>query len=406
VQWLGPRDLAMTIDRFDVRDGGTCADAASPAPGDGPGDLVTPGRPGDVVSTFGWAATIAERLRDGEHVFAEALRAVEELGWIGPVTALATGHAHVLMRLAHLGDALAAIERAGDLQAPLGSQDPYIMVGHACILHLMGDAQRSETWCARAEDVARRSGHRLALLFTTDVRGQLALRRGDMGEARELYAAAEKTTRQLGLVDPGVVPWAAHAMAAHIGSGEGSAARRIIDWLEDAAALLPCRWPRIAAATGRAWLAAADDDLAGAEAEFSAALALHYEVELPLARIETTLDYGIMLRRSGRAARARPLLAEALRRSEVAGAGWFAEQARTELALAGGRRQRSLAEPSRLTPAERRVASLAAGGRKQPGDRPGSLDFRQHGGDPPAPGVCEARRALPQAAHDSAQPAR
>jgi DNA-binding CsgD family transcriptional regulator len=346
-------------------DGGglqACADAASPAPGEGPGELATPGRPGDVVSTFGWAATIGERLRDGERIFAGALRAVEERGWAGPVTALATGHAHVLMRLARLGDALAAIQRAGDVQESLDSQDPYIMVGHACILHLMGDAERSEKWCARAEDLARQGGQRLALLFITDVRGQRALRRGDLGAARGLYEEAEKTALGLGLSDPCAVPWAAHALAAHIGCGQADAARRIIGRLEGTAASLPCRWPRIAAATGRAWLAASSGDLAGAETEFSAALALQDEAELPLARIETLLDYGITLRRGGQAARARPLLAEALRRSEDAAAGWFAEQARTELAMSGGRRQRSPAEPSRLTPAERRVAALAASG--------------------------------------------
>ncbi len=162
--------------------------------------------------------------------------------------------------------------------------------------------------------------------------------------------------------DPCVVPWAAHALAAHIGCGQGAAARRVIGWLEDAAGSLPCRWPRIAAATGRAWLAAADGEPARAEAEFGAAMALHDEAELPLARIETMLDYGIMLRRLGQPARARPLLAGALRRSEEAGAGWFAGQAAAELALSGGRRQRSPAGPSRLTPAERRVASLAASG--------------------------------------------
>ena len=339
-----------------------CADAAAPAPGDGTGDPATLGQPGDVVSTFGWAATIGERLTDAERIFAGALRAVEERGWIGPVTALATGHAHVLMRLARLGDALAAIERAGDLQEPLDAQDPYVMVGHACILHLMGDAEHSQAWCARADEVARRGGHRLALLFSADLQGQRALRRGDLTAARELYSGAEQTARQLGLREPCAVPWAAHAVAAQVGCGDGAAARRVIDWLEDAAASLPCRWPRIAAATGRAWLAAAGDDLARADAEFGAALRMHDEASLPLARIETLLDYGVMLRRSGRPASARPLLAEALRRSEEAMAGWFAEQAAAELALCGGRRHRSRQDPARLTPAELRVAALAAGG--------------------------------------------
>jgi DNA-binding CsgD family transcriptional regulator len=340
----------------------TCMDAASPVPGHAPGDLAIPGQPRDVVSAFGWAATIGERLREGERVFAGALRAVEEQRWAGPVSALATGHAHVLTRLARLGEALAAIQRAADLDQPLDAQDPYIMAGEACILHLVGDAEGSTAWCARAEEVARRGGHRLALLFTADVRGQRALRHGELGEARERYEFAEHTTRQLGIGEPCAVPWAGHAIAAHVGAGDEDAARRVIGWLEDAAGSLPCRWPLIAAATGRAWLAAAGDDLDRAETEFAVALRLHDEATLPLARIETLLDYGTTLRRYGRPAGARPLLAEALRRAEQAGAGWFAELAAQELALSGGRRQRSRETPSRLTPAERRVAALAADG--------------------------------------------
>jgi DNA-binding CsgD family transcriptional regulator len=335
-----------------------CADAAR-SPGDAPADLD---RPGDVISTFGWAATIAEHLEEAERTFAGALKAVEERGLIGPVTALATGHAHVLTRLARLGDALAAIERAADLQEPLGALDPYISAGHACILHLMGEAEQSEVWCTRAAEAARRGGHRLALLFIMDVRGERALRRGDLDAARQLYADAEQTTRELGLADPCAVPWAGHAIAAYIGCGQRDDARRIIGWLEDSATTLPCRWPRIAAATGRAWLAAGRGDLGRADAEFGAAMVLHEEVVLPLARIETMLDYGMMLRRKGTPARARQVLAEALHAAEGAKAGWFAEGAQAELALSGGRRRRPSAEPSRLTPAEQRVAALAASG--------------------------------------------
>jgi DNA-binding CsgD family transcriptional regulator len=340
-----------------------CAAAAEPVRGVGPAGLPMSENVGDLVATFGWAATIAERLADADRTFAAALGAVRERSWAGPVTALATGHAHALMRQARLAEALAAIQQATDLQETLGSEDPYIMVGHAWILLLLGDQEQSDTWCARAEEAARPAGQRLALLFAADIRGQHALRRGEMTRAAELYEEADATARLLGLADPCAVPWAAHAMAAAIGVGRPERARRLIGWLEDAATSLPCQWPRIAAATGRAWLAATGGDVTRAEAEFSEAMRLHAQAGLPLARIETLLDFGIMLRRTGCPARARPLLAEALSRAEAAGCGWFAGQAQTELALAGGRRRQAPLDPGQLTAAERRVALLAAAGR-------------------------------------------
>jgi DNA-binding CsgD family transcriptional regulator/tetratricopeptide (TPR) repeat protein len=340
-----------------------CSDAAEPVARAASAAGPMSENVGDVIATFGWAATIAERLADADRTFADALGAVRDRGWAGPVAALAVGHAHALMRQARLPEAFAAIQQAVDLQDPLGRQDPYIMVGHAWILHLMGEQEQSEAWCARAEELAESAGQRLALLFATDIRGQHALRRGELARAAELYEGADAVARRLGLADPCAVPWAAHAIAASIGAGRPDRARRTIRWLEDAAAVLPCRWPRIAAATGRAWLAADGGDTAGAESEFSEAMRLHAEAALPLARIETLVDFGIILRRIGSPARARPVLAEALRRAEAARCGWFASQARAELALAGGRRRQAPLDPGQLTPAERRVALLAASGR-------------------------------------------
>ena len=340
-----------------------CADAIEPVVGVPPADRPMNENVGDVIATFGWAATIAERLADADRTFGSALTALRERRWAGPVAGLAIGHAHTLMREARLTEALATIRQAADLQDPIGAQDPYVMVGQAWILHLLGEQEESAVWCSRAEEVARSTGQRLASLFALDIRGQHALRRGDLTRAADLYEDAEATAQRLGLADPCAVPWAAHAVAAAIGTGQADRAQRTIRWLEDTARSLPCRWPRIAAATGRAWLAAEEGDAARTETEFSEALRLHGEARLPLARIETLLDFGATMRRIGSPVRARPLLAEALGRAEAARCGWFGSQARAELALAGGRRRQAPLDPGQLTPAERRVALLAASGR-------------------------------------------
>ena len=91
-------------------------------------------------------------------------------------------------------------------------------------------------------------------------------------------------------------------------------------------------------------------------------MTLHREVDLPLERLQTLLEYGRFLRRSGHLQRARPLLAQAAELSEAAGAHWLAGQAREELRVAGGWRRRQHSDPRQLTPQEARVAALAADG--------------------------------------------
>jgi len=139
----------------------------------------------------------------------------------------------------------------------------------------------------------------------------------------------------------------------------------VLAWVERAAAPLPCRFPRIAAATGRAWLAETRGDYETAQAHFSAALALHGEVDLPVEHAETLLAYGAFLRRSGRQAVARPLLARAVRIAEATGARWLAGVAHEELKVAGGR-LRPPAAPGTLSAQEERVARLAAAGASNP----------------------------------------
>jgi DNA-binding CsgD family transcriptional regulator len=134
----------------------------------------------------------------------------------------------------------------------------------------------------------------------------------------------------------------------------------VIDWLEPRAAVLPARWPKAVVAGGRALLAEKRNDLEAAEDGFARAVALHNE-HMPLARAEALIDQGSFLLRRGESARARPVLAEALRLSEQCGAAWHVEQARVGWRRAGGRSGTTPA--GELTPQEQAVAELARAGR-------------------------------------------
>jgi DNA-binding CsgD family transcriptional regulator len=188
--------------------------------------------------------------------------------------------------------------------------------------------------------------------------------RGRPEGASELYVRLEELSARMGIGEPCWIPWARYAITAHLSACRTPDARRVIAWLDRSATRLPCRYPRIAAATGRASLAEAEGDYETAEKHFNSALALHEQVPLPLERVETLLGYGAFLRRRGRPCRARPLLAEAAGIAEAHQAGWLAEQVREELSVAGGRRHRSRSheEATRLTMQEQRVARLAAAG--------------------------------------------
>jgi hypothetical protein len=184
----------------------------------------------------------------------------------------------------------------------------------------------------------------------------------------------------LGVLERDTVTAAVRRLLGRTRAGAGSALfvvgeaglgkTTVLNHAEARGAGLPCRFPRIAAATGLGLLAEHAGDNESADASHRAALALHESVDLPVERVETLLAYGAFLRRAGRPSIARPLLAEAVAVAERIGAVWLAGYAAEELIVAGGRpRHRRAADD--LTAQARRVAQLAtegaAIGRSPPG---------------------------------------
>ena len=313
------------------------------------------------VNSFAFACALVERLAESEQAFA-ALRASADLASAPEAIAmLANGHAYVLTRMGRLDEALEAINVALSLADLAPVIESFASVGSAYILLYMGRLEDSARWCERVEVTATARGEWNALLFLCDVLGHRRLREGAIAEACKHYERLEATVRQMGIGEPCLPPWPRHAIGAYLAAGRTADAERIVSWLDRAAGPLPCRFPRIAAATGRAQLAELRGDAATAEAQFRTALVLHEQVTLPLEHAETLLAYGAFLRRTGPAAAARPMLARAAEVAEAASAGWLAGLARAELKVAGGRRQRRTV-PGALTAQEQRVAGLAAAG--------------------------------------------
>ena len=302
-----------------------------------------------------------ERLAESDRAFAAARAAAEKAGAPEALATLAVGHGYALTRMGRLDEALAAINAALALLDLVPLMKAYAAVGRAYIQLYRGELADSARWCQRVEAAAAARGELNAQLFLCDVLGHRRLREGAAAEACEHYARLEATVHRMGIAEPCLPPWPRHAISAYLAGGRTGDAERVLAWLDQAGGRLPCRFPRIVVASGRAQLAELRGDHAAAEAHYGAAVALHGEVDLPIEHAETLLAYGAFLRRSGRPAAARPLLGQAAQIAQAAGAGWLTAVARQELKVAGGRMRRR-ADPGTLSAQEERVAAMAATG--------------------------------------------
>lgn len=312
------------------------------------------------VHAFAWCAVLAERLQEADRAFTAARACAERAGCPPTAALLACGHGYALTRMGRLDEALAAVNVALTLPGLAPLTKSLATAGSAWIQLYMGRLDDGARCCERAAATAADRGELAALLLLLDVLGHRCLREGATAEACDHYARLEATAAGMGIGEPCLPPWARHAVSAYLAGGRTGDAERVLGWLGQAAARLPCRFPRIAAATGRAQLAELAGNRADAEDHFRAALALHDEVALPLELSETLLAYGGFLRRSGRLAAARHVLTRATDVAQKAGAAWLADLAQAERRVAGGRRRRAAA--SMLTAQEQRIARLAASG--------------------------------------------
>lgn len=316
---------------------------------------------GGAPSTYGTTAKLVGRLAESEHFYQVRLRFAELAGSPEEEAATLFGCVGTLLRLLRLDEALALAERCARLAdlAPLVA--PYAAVDRASLLLLTGRLDESEEAAREADALVAAFGGWQPSLHLATWRAWRCLAEGRLADACAQYEQIEALSARVGLREPCEIPWTRHAIATYLGSGRRTDAERVLGWLADCARPLPCRYPHIAIAHGRALLAEDAGDQALADDLFGQAMAIHQEVDLPLERLVTLLEYGRFLRRSRQLERARRLLAQALETAESAGAYWLADQARQELRVAGGRR-RVKPDPGRLTPQEERVADLAVSG--------------------------------------------
>ena len=181
---------------------------------------------------------------------------------------------------------------------------------------------------------------------------------GEPEQALELLAAEDEWERRWGVRNTNWTSWRAGAALAHLALGNDDEARALA--AENVARAKEFGAPRALGialrAAGMAAGKAGLDQLTGAVEVLAGSQA---ELEL----LRTRVELGGALRRAGRPTDARAVLRTALDESDRAGAQALAERAREELRAAGGRPRRArVSGVEALTPQERRVAQMAAGG--------------------------------------------
>lgn len=190
-------------------------------------------------------------------------------------------------------------------------------------------------------------------------RGRLRAAAGAFREAVDSLLLAGESLRRFGVDTPAAVPWRGAAALTLLELGERAEALKLAEAQVELAERIGApevlgpavrvHGLTVGGAPGLAQLERAVELLAGSRARLEHARAL--------------VDCGAALAAAGEAERARALLRDGAGLASHLGATVLAERATAELVAAGGRPRRAEARGAgALTPAERRVASLAAQG--------------------------------------------
>jgi DNA-binding CsgD family transcriptional regulator len=324
-------------------------------------ELADPAWSWGLATVHAHAAKYLEQFDVAVRGFRSARVAAERLGAVEALTMSLIGEAEVAARAGRLTEALELSNRASELTelVPLGSTYNAV-VRFFALLHL-DRADEADDCRRQLEALLDERDEGISRIWLLHLQGITHLGLGRPEAAATVYRRVEQLSEQLGIGEPCVVPWAGRAVIAHARAGRHADATRVLDWLDACAERLPCRYPGVAAAFGRAEVAIWHADHRAAERRYLEALTLHDAAELPMERASTLLAYGDMLRRNGEPARARSILADALRTAEAVGAPALARYARDGLASTGWRRRRR-APDGRLTPQEVRIARLIQAG--------------------------------------------
>lgn len=288
-------------------------------------------------------------------------RALEQAARRGSVIAFATASYWRSWSLYHRGrvaGAIADAEQALDAQrygwkAYVGAAASVAAQGYA----EAGDPVAAEEAVARGSVAAPDSSEHLLLLFA---QGRIDMLRGHARAAHEKFmGVGAGFSERFYVGNPGLLPWRSEAALALARMGARAEARPLVDEELALARRVGAARPLGAALRASGVVMQGDE---GVEV-LREAVAVLEESPSKLELGRALVDLGAELRRAGHRGAAREPLARALEMTHAMGALALATRAHEELKAANVRPRRfALTGPAALTPAERRVAELAAAG--------------------------------------------
>jgi DNA-binding NarL/FixJ family response regulator len=221
-----------------------------------------------------------------------------------------------------------------------------------------GEESAARTEASEALSLFERTGWGHIPVWTLAGLGALELSLGDFEAADRALEPLLPPVEAAGLREPIRAFFLPDAIEALIGVGSSERAERLLRMVEDRAGALERTWALAAAARCRGLLVASRGEPDVALRKLDQALRLYEETGMPIELARTLLAKGQIERRARRKALARSSVQDAQEIFERHGARLWAERASAELDSLGLHRSGA----DELSPAERRVAELAASG--------------------------------------------
>ena len=220
-----------------------------------------------------------------------------------------------------------------------------------------GEEESARAHASAALNSDARYGLRAATAYSGSALGLLEMGRSTYPEAIERFEQASAICNVGGIGEPWLLSLESDLAEALIRNGDPVRALEVAEALVKAARAAGKR-SALAAGLRATGLALPDNSF---DEAFEEAIALHQQLPTPFEHARTLLCYGERLRRTKARVEARRHLRQALTVFETLGAEPWAARARAELAASGETLERSPSH-ARLTPQERQVAAIVAGG--------------------------------------------
>jgi DNA-binding CsgD family transcriptional regulator len=266
--------------------------------------------------------------------------------------------AEIELRRGSMANAAAAVETASEIAGYWGvvHAEAAVLAAAALVDAVAGRVEEARQAAARAAGLMRPAGYDAIVRSAERALGFLEL---SLGEPAAAHAVLEPLLARSGIGHPSAAAAAPDDVEALVELGRVDEAETLLAELAAHVERTGRRRRRAAVSRCRALIAAAKGDGAAGITDAEDALALCGGGVEPLERARTLLVLGQVRRRAKQRGSAREALDAARALFEEIGTPLWAERARAELRRVGGRR----ASPDELTPSERRIAELVAGGR-------------------------------------------